>query len=156
MSNKINLDKYYTPTDIAKYCIDKTFDILKENIIGDIIEPSAGAGAFSLQLPSNCKSYDIKPDHESIIEQDYLELNIGYLKDRLIIGSPPFGELASLALQFYKKSVELGDYIAFILPISQLNNNEFMSDFELIYSEDLGKNKFSGRVLRCCFNIYRR
>ena len=32
---KIDLDKYYTPKDLAKYCIDKTFEIIGvENIKG--------------------------------------------------------------------------------------------------------------------------
>ena len=31
--SKIENDKYYTPVDLAKYCIDKTFEIIgKENI----------------------------------------------------------------------------------------------------------------------------
>ena len=55
---KIDLDKYYTPIDIAKYCIDKTYEIIgRENII-EVIEPSAGDGSFSLQIP-NCIAIDI-------------------------------------------------------------------------------------------------
>jgi hypothetical protein len=62
----------------------------------------------------------------------------------------------NLAQKFFKKSVELGDYIAFILPISQLNNSSTMFEFDLVYSEDLGKIDFSDRNLHCCFNIYKR
>jgi hypothetical protein len=29
MSNKIDLDKYYTPLDKAKYCIDKVYEIIR-------------------------------------------------------------------------------------------------------------------------------
>lgn len=154
MGNKIDLDKYYTSVELSKHCIDKTYEIIGKENITDIIEPSAGNGSFSLQL--DCLSYDISPEHESIVNQDYLELDIPYNKGRLIIGNPPFGSRMSLAQKFYKKSVELGDYIAFILPISQLWNPNSLFEFELIYSEDLGKQKYSDRNLHCCFNIYRR
>lgn len=151
---KIELDKYYTPIHLAKYCIDKTFEIVGGENITDIIEPSAGNGSFSNHI--ECTAYDIKPEHEGIVEQDYLELEIDYKQGRLIIGNPPYGRCMSLAQKFYKKSVEIGDYIAFILPISQLNNTQSMFEFDLIYSEDLGKQFYSGIELHCCFNIYKR
>jgi hypothetical protein len=152
---KIELDKYYTPPELAKYCIDKTFEIIGEENISEIIEPSAGNGVFSEQIPAHF-AYDIEPEHENIIKQDYLKLDINYLWGRLIIGNPPYGRCLSLAQKFYKKSVELGDYISFILPISQLNNTQSMYEFDLIYSEDLEKNTYTDRTLHCCLNIYKR
>ena len=61
-----------------------------------------------------------------------------------------------MAQKFFKKSIEIGDYIAFILPISQLNNTHSMYEFDLIYSEDLGIHTYTDRKLHCCFNSYRR
>jgi len=156
MSNKINLDKYYTPVETAKYCIEKTYEIIGETNISEVIEPSAGNGSFSLQIPTTCWAYDIEPEHESIKQQDYLKLDCGYLYGRLIIGNPPFGSRMNLAQKFFKKSIEIGDYIAFILPISQLWNTNSLFEFDLIHSEDLGKIKYSDRNLNCCFNIYKR
>lgn len=153
---KINLDKYYTPLAVAKYCIDKAYEIIGEINISEVIEPSAGNGSFSLQVPTTCRAYDIEPEHESIIRQDFLTLDIDYLYGRLIIGNPPFGRSMSLAQKFFKKSIELGDYVAFILPISQLWNTNSLFEFDLIHSEDLGKVKYSGRDLHCCFNVYKR
>lgn len=154
-SNKLHLDKYYTPFNLAKYCIDKTYKIIgKENII-EVIEPSAGNGSFSNQI-KNCIAYDLEPEGENIIQQDFLQLNIEYKKGRLIIGNPPYGSRNTLSVQFYKKSVKLADYIAFILPISQLNNVQQMYEFDLVYSEDLGKHTYTDRQVHCCFNIYRR
>lgn len=151
---KIDNDKYYTPIELAKYCIDKTYEIIgRENIL-EVIEPSAGNGSFSSQL--DCMAYDIKPEHENIIKQDYLTLELPYKQNRLIIGNPPYGRCLSLAQKFYKKSIEIADYIAFILPISQLNNTQSMYEFDLIYSEDLGLKNYSGKELHCCFNIYKR
>ena len=151
---KIINDKYYTDINIAKYCIEKTIETIGEENITSIIEPSAGNGSFSIQM--ECVAYDILPEHYSIIKQDYLQLDIPYQKGRLIIGNPPFGSRMNLVQKFYKKSIEIGDYIAFILPISQLNNSSSLYDYDLIYSEDLGKTKFSDRDLHCCFNIYAR
>ena len=152
--SKILNDKYYTNTSLAKYCIDKTFSIIGEENIGDVIEPSAGDGSFSNQL--NCTAYDIEPENSNIIKQDFLKLNLKYKSQRLIIGNPPFGERGNLIRKFYNKSVELGDYIAFILPIKFYNNNESLYKFDLIYSEDLGKDYYSNVNLHCCFNIYKR
>lgn len=154
-TNKIDLDKYYTPASNAKYCIDKVYEIIGRENITEIIEPSAGSGNFSNQI-EGCIAYDILPEHESIIQQDFLQLDIPYKKGRLFIGNPPFGEKMYLAQEFYKKCVLLGDYIAFILPISQLNNTSSLYLFDLVYSEDLGLIEYSDRELKCCFNIYKR
>ena len=137
---KIELDKYYTPVDLAKYCIDKTFEIIGEENITEVIEPSAGNGSFSRQL--KCVAYDIEPEHEDIIKQDFLKLNVEYKQGRLIIGNPPFGSRMNLAQKFYKQSIRIGDYIAFILPISQLNNTQSLFEFDLVYSEDLGECEY--------------
>lgn len=151
---KIANDKYYTPVDLAKYCINKTFDIVGYDNILEIIEPSAGNGSFSNQM--DCISYDLYPDNDLIIKQDFTKLEVSYKQGRLIIGNPPYGRCLNLAQKFYKKSVEIGDYISFVLPISQLNNSQSMFEFDLIYSEDLGMRDYSGVNLHCCLNIYRR
>ena len=152
---KIYLDKYYTDVKLSKYCIEKTKEIVGESNITEYLEPSAGNGSFSLQIP-NCIAYDLEPEHESIIKQDYLELNLPYKKGRVVIGNPPFGDRMKLAKDFFKKSVALSDYICFILPISQLNNSQSLFEFDLIYSEDLGTKMYSNVNLHCCFNIYKR
>lgn len=155
MSQKIELDKYYTSKKIAEYCYNKTLQVIgKENII-EIIEPSAGAGVF-LDLDESMIGYDIEPEQDRVIKADFLTLPLDYKKGRLFLGNPPYGRCMSLAQKFYKKSVSLGDYIAFILPISQLNNNRTMYEFDLIYSEDLGEQEYSDRKLHCVFNIYKR
>lgn len=151
---KIKNDKYYTPQNLAKRLIEKTFEIIGKDNITEIIEPSAGNGSFSNQL--NCIAYDIEPENENIIKCDFLSLRMLYKKGRLFIGNPPFGTSNSLSIKFYNKCCGLGDYVAFIQPISQLNNNIQMYSFDLIYSEDLGMIKYSDRELHCCFNIYKR
>lgn len=153
---KIENDKYYTPDELAKYCVEKTKEIIgKENII-EWLEPSAGNGSFLDYLDNNYLAYDILPEDKRIKKQDYLTLDLSYKRGRCIIGNPPYGARNVLSVKFYKKSIQLGDYIAFILPISQLNNEQKMYEFNLVYSEDLGKREYSGVEVHCCFNIYKR
>lgn len=156
---KIEHDKYYTPNHV----VEEVVSIVKWlNLpISNIIEPSAGNGAFIESLSDAFQNteinyYDLHPEHSSIKEQDFLTLDVPYQKDRLVIGNPPFGNRNSLSVKFYKKAITLGDYVAFILPISQLDNTKQMYEFDLIYSKDLGANKYSGVDLHCCFNIYKR
>ena len=153
---KINNDKYYTSRELAKYCIDKTYEIIGESNISEVIEPSAGSGNFSTQIPSFCWAYDIEPEHTDIVKQDYLELDVQYLPGRLIIGNPPYGDRNSLSVKFFKKSIKIADHIAFILPVSQYNNTQQMYEFDLIYTEDLGVKEYSNQKIHCCFNIYTR
>lgn len=153
---KIINDKYYTSDNLAKYCLNKTKEIIGyENII-EYIEPSAGSGVFLDYLDKPYLAYDIEPEDNRIIKQDFLDLNLEYKKGRCIIGNPPYGRTMNLAVQFFKKSIILGDYISFILPISQLNNNYRIFEFDLIYSEDLGEKLYSNIKVHCCLNIYKR
>ena len=153
MSKNIELDKFYTPKQVAKDCIDTFWRTCFD--VTEIIEPSAGNGSFSLQIP-NCIAYDLEPEHESIIQQDFLKLELPYKKGRLFIGNPPFGTRNTLSVGFYKQATKMGDYIAFILPVSQYNNNQQMYEFNLIHSEVLPLIEYSGVKLLCCFNVYKR
>lgn len=158
---KIKNDKYYTPVPLANHCWDKVLEIIGEKNISEVIEPSVGDGSF-LRHPRGFVhfAYDIEPECKSdttiIIADSYLTQDIKYLWGRLVIGNPPYGSRLSLAQKFFKKSIEIADYVAFILPISQLNNTRSMYEFDLIYSEDLGMQNYSDRTLHCCFNIYKR
>ena len=156
---KIPNDKYYTPTEIVEYCVNKVKEIVADDVT-EIIEPSAGNGAFieSLDNNFNCDKFyfDLIPEHDKIKQQDFLELDLEYKQGRVVIGNPPFGNRSTLIVKFFKKAVRLSDYIAFILPISQLNNIKQLYEFDLICSQDLGIQKYSGVELHCCFNIYKR
>jgi len=153
MSKNIDLDKFYTPQETVAKCI-KLFTYTFKDIT-EIIEPSAGNGAFSLQI-SNCIAYDIEPEHESIIKQDFLKLDLPYKKGRAIIGNPPFGDRNNLARSFYKKACGISDMIGFVLPISQLNNKDSLYLFDLVKSIDLGVLEYSEMKVHCCFNLYHK
>lgn len=153
---KINLDKYYTPADLAEYCVKKTKEVIGVENITEWLEPSAGAGVFLPYLDNNYLAFDIEPEAENIEQANYLELDLPYFKGRCVIGNPPYGKGSYTSVKFFKKAITQGDYVAFILPISQLNNNMYMYEFDMVYSEDLGKRKYSDRPVHCVLNIYKR
>ena len=113
---KIQNDQFYTKASVAKSLIEKAKSYEWFGSANRIIEPSAGTGAFSSQL--KCIAYDIDPKHPDISAADFLSLPLEYAPGTLVIGNPPFGDSGSLALAFMKKSMEIADYVAFILPRS--------------------------------------
>ena len=161
-TNKLDLDQYYTSYEDMEYCVNKAWDIIYDlgYSVSEFLEPSAGEGVFSDYLMTSgldVIAIDIEPKGENIIKADYLTYDIEYKKGRFVIGNPPYGARLNMAQKFYKKSVQIADYIAFILPISQLNNTQSMYEFDLVYSEDLGKLVFSdSRKVHCCLNVYIR
>lgn len=150
---KIENDKYYTEDSLAQFCVNTAFEVLGADW-DRIIEPSAGAGAFLKYLPANTLAYDILPEADGIQEADYRTITLPHMERSLVIGNPPFGRANKLSVQFMIASLKHSDYVAFIQPISQLNQNRTMKNTELLYSLDLGKISFSGRLVHCCFNIY--
>ena len=160
--NKLDLDQYYTSYEDMEYCVNKAWDVIKDlgYEVSEFLEPSAGEGVFSNYLATSgldVIAIDIEPKGEDIIKADFLTYNLEYKEGRFIIGNPPFGTRLNLAQKFYKRAIELGDYIAFILPISQLNNTQSMYEFDLVHSEDLGKLLFSNKKkVHCCLNVYVR
>jgi hypothetical protein len=157
---KDELDRFYTNDDL----VDK---LLKEVRVSDyrlVVEPSAGAGAFSKKI-ENCLAFDIAPQHESICKQDFLEYSYqGDVprKDILCIGNPPYGRQSSLAIKFIKKCTTFADTIAFILPLSFKKisvQNKIPKTYHLNKQLDLDWNSFTlnGNDYRvpCLFQVWK-
>lgn len=92
------LDRFYTSPEAVQECLSK-LDLSQYDII---IEPSAGRGAFSSQIP-HCIAYDIDPQARDIIQQDFLSLSYSRdtTKKTLVIGNPPYGQQCKLAITFF-------------------------------------------------------
>lgn len=102
-------------------------------------------------------AYDIEPEDERVIKQDFLTLKMNYKPGICAIGNPPFGDRKNnLVNKFLKQLCSKVDYIAFILPIRQYKNTMSFYQYDLIYSEDLGISNYSDIPIHCCFNIYRK
>ena len=116
------VDKFYTKNSTVLFCMEhikKHVNIARHDLI---IEPSAGNGAFIntiKHLSNNYRFYDIKPENDEIVKQDYLTLDTKLANKTIhIIGNPPFGRQSSLALKFMKKSTSFSNTVSFILPKS--------------------------------------
>ena len=166
--NRNSIDKFYTKESVAKLCVDevKRFIMIDENDI--VIEPSAGDGAFIegiKELSNNYMFYDIEPEHEEIIRQDFLNLNINNLKQENIhiVGNPPFGRQSTSAIQFIKKCCEFASSISFILPKSFKKDSMqkyFPLNYHLIFEMDLQSDSFlvnnEETDVPCVFQIWIR
>lgn len=109
------LDKFYTKPSVAADLIAKT-NVSNYDLV---IEPSAGSGSFSLQIP-NCLSFDLDPEHPSIVKKDWFSYTQQRIEGRktLVIGNPPFGQQNNLAVKFINHAANFADTIAFVLPLS--------------------------------------
>ena len=158
-SKEVN-DKFYTKPEISKKCIDmldlSDFDL--------IVEPSAGSGSFSKQI-DNCIAYDLVPEDNTIIQQDFFELDIVHFKGKkvLTIGNPPFGVQNNLAIRFFNKAAEYSDTIAFILPKSFMKEsiqNKLNEYFHLDKYIELPYKSFSlngeDYGVNCVFQIWKK
>jgi len=154
-------DKFYTKKETVKLLLSE-LDFAKYDII---IEPSAGAGAFSLEIP-NCIAIDICPEHSSIKKQNFLSFEFIddiFLKKILTIGNPPFGKQSNLAVKFFKKAATFSDCIAFILPKSFKKSsiqNKLPINFHLIKQIDIPEKSFilneNEYDVPCIFQIWEK
>ena len=139
---RIYLDKYFTKKEIAEKCLAL---IPEFKSYETIIEPSAGNGAFSNQI-LNCIAYDIDPECDGVIRQDFLLIDNIEGNKKIFIGNPPFGERALLAKKFIQHAIVLGaETIAFILPDTFskfLMQKVFSQNWKLIVEENLGRDGF--------------
>jgi len=171
------IDKFYTKKEVADLCIQllKTHIHICDNDL--VIEPSAGNGSFIESIKSLKLSlssfvshifFDIEPEHDEIIKQDFLLYDYGDIQRRYnnihIIGNPPFGRQSSLAIKFIKKSCEFCNTVSFILPKSFKKDKlikVFPLHFHLLYSYDIPKNSFTldnnkSYDVPCVFQIWEK
>jgi hypothetical protein len=144
-----SIDKFYTKPNIGELCIKYIKQHIHVNNTDLIIEPSAGNGSFIpfiKQITQNHIFYDLEPEQDEIIKQDYLLCNIKNEMNKIhVVGNPPFGRQSSMAIKFIKKSCEFCDTISFILPKSFKKDSlkkTFPSNFHLIFEIDLPENAF--------------
>jgi hypothetical protein len=150
--NRNTIDKYYTKDIVVELCLNLVKKYIQINPNELIIEPSAGNGSFITGIKSiisNFKFYDLEPDNDEIIKQDYLLYDYDIIKETFskihIIGNPPFGRQSSLAIKFIKKSCEFCDSVSFILPKSFKKDSlkkTFPLNFHLIFEIDLPDKSF--------------
>ena len=163
--NRNIIDKFYTNPDIVQKYINTVLSYIDENEL--LIEPSAGNGVWLKPLKRyNVIGYDIAPEDETVINKNFLELDLNIHKENLhFIGNPPFGRQASIARKFIKHicSYKQSKTIAFILPKSfkkQSYQKAFPLKYHLVYQEDVEKNAFlindTPYNVPCVFQIWKQ
>ena len=103
-NNAKDLQQWYTVDELAEECMDKfkthCADIW-QNQQAFYIEPSAGEGSILEKLPEGRRvGVDLEPKHEEVKEMNFFDTtreNLGIAKNRplVLIGNPPFGDVAS-------------------------------------------------------------
>ena len=158
-----HLDQFYTTSECAK----KYYDILLSHINIDkfdiVLEPSAGTGSFYKLLPKNKRiGLDIEPKCDGVVKQNYFDYEPISNKKYLVVGNPPFGKISSIAIDFFNKSAEFADTIAFILPRTFKRvsvQNQLNRYFHLVYSDDIPLKPccFSPKMsAKCAFQIWKK
>lgn len=163
--NRNIIDKFYTKPGIVQKYINTALSYIDNTEL--IIEPSAGNGVWLKTLKRyNFIGYDIEPEDETVIKQNFLELDLNIYNENIhFIGNPPFGRQSSMARKFIKHicSYKQSKTIAFILPKSFKKHSyqkAFPLRYHLVYQEDVEKNAFlindTPYDVPCVFQIWKQ
>ena len=151
---EVELDCFYTPPDIAHKCSESLYSIMQTDGVNpddyNFIDPSAGTGIFYDLMPEKSRTgIDILPTRPEFIGEDYLTWSPPnpHQNQYAVLGNPPFGYRAWLALAFINHSAIFADYIGFILPMAFQSDGKGSPKFrvkgaELILSTRLPSNAF--------------
>jgi len=167
-NNARALDQFYTHPYVSEGCFKKLLTCINASET-HFIEPSAGNGAFSdlLQLSGfEFEALDLEPKKSYIKQQDFFDYSPAPSdsgKKIVVVGNPPFGKNASLALRFFNKSAAFCDMIAFILPATFKKpsiQKKMALNFHLIHEEDTPYNAFifegNSYNVPCVFQIWEK
>ncbi|MFC4194761.1 SAM-dependent methyltransferase [Novosphingobium lubricantis] len=110
-----------------------------------MLEPSAGTGAFFGLMPPGSIGVDIAPKGPGIVEADFLERRVESGRPVATIGNPPFGINSSMAIRFFNHAATMSDIIAFILPRTfrkRSLQNRLNDNFHLVHEQDVPADAF--------------
>lgn len=120
---KDELDKFYTRPGVAAHCLNRLDELVGLETFARIIEPSAGAGAFSDLLfarrgARTVRAFDLAPENRRVKEQDWFAYSTKARGKTLVVGNPPFGRQSNLAVRFINHAFDVvgADTVAFVLP----------------------------------------
>ena len=149
----VGLDKFFTRPEVARLCHASLLSRMQEDGSSDehyrFIEPAAGTGAFYDLLPPYRRvGIDLLPYKEEYEICDFLSwtpTNNGLRN--AVIGNPPFGYRAWLALAFVNHAAKFADYVGLILPMAFQSDGKGspklrVKGLRLIHSEVLPPDSF--------------
>lgn len=168
----VDLDRFFTRPTVAYECHTRLLEAMADDHADatryKFVDPSAGEGVFYDLLPDERRvGIEIVPGRPDFECCDYLTWRPpanGYRY--AIVGNPPFGYRAWLALAFVNHSAVFADYIGFILPMAFQSDGKGSPKFrvsgaELIQSKPLPSGSFvtdTGQLIQinALWQIWRR
>ena len=139
-------DQFYTRRETAASCIAHLHAVWPTFNPDFCLEPAAGDGAFLGQLPLPRLGLDIAPADPEVAMADFLTWVPGEtLGDIAVVGNPPFGRNAALAVRFFNHAAEFAGVIAMIMPASMSKSsmqNRLDARFHLVSEMPLPAEPF--------------
>ena len=152
----VGLDQFFTRPEVASMCTKMLYDEMEADY-ADLnsycfVEPGAGEGAFyDLMPPGRRIGIDVIPLRGEFIQHDYLTWRPPSDHARYaVLGNPPFGYRAWLALAFVNHSATFADYMGLILPMGFQSDGKGspkhrVRGAQLVATEPLPQNAFVDR-----------
>ncbi len=160
---KSELDRFYTRDEVAADCLKRLFALFDPADFDEILEPSAGGGAFFRRLPERTRrGLDLAPACPGVERGDFFKAPAP--RGRVLtVGNPPFGRVAALAVRFFNRAAEFSRVVAFVVPRTfrkRSVQDKLDARFHLIDDADLPRFSFvlDGEPcdVPCCFQIWER
>lgn len=168
----VDLDRFFTRPDVAKNCCRSLLSVMRREYAKEseylFVDPSAGDGVFYDMLPKGRRmGVEIVPGRAEFHRGDYLKWRPpGNPEAVAVVGNPPFGYRAWLALAFVNHSASFADYIGMILPMAFQSDGKGSPKFrvrgaELVETMHLPPDAFltdSGRAaqVNALWQVWRR
>ena len=151
--DNVDLDRFFTRPGVADKCYRNLIQMMNGDYADTgsykFVDPSAGDGAFYDLLPNDRRiGIEIIPGRRDLECADFLSWKPRRNGHRYaVIGNPPFGYRAWLALAFVNHAATFADYIGMILPMGFQSNGKGSPKFrvdgaELISTEPLPPDAF--------------
>lgn len=149
----VDLDRFFTRPAVAYNCYASLLEIMGADHADaaryKFVEPAAGEGVFYDLLPKDRRiGIEIVPGRIEFEQSDFLSWQPPINGHRYaVVGNPPFGYRAWLALAFVNRAAAFADYIGFILPMAFQSDGKGSPKFrvsgaELVESLSLPKDAF--------------
>jgi len=131
--------------------------------------PGAGVGTYVNALlqvgvsPENIVAVEIDPAYYELGSAMFERLGVKYvladfltwqpeMKFDVVVGNPPYGKNASLAVKFLNKAAEFSDHISFVLPRTFRKPsvlNRIDEHLHLVEDVDTPNETFGGTIITC-------
>ena len=151
--HNVDLDQFFTRPEIAEHCVKSLHDWMVQDGAQTerytYIEPAAGGCAFYNLLPESRRiGIDVLPLQDDLIEKDFLSWRPQAMGKYAVIGNPPFGYRAWLALAFINHAATFADYVGLILPMAFQSDGKGspklrVRGLRLIHTEYLRQDSFT-------------